>query len=147
MRVVEESGFWEVCTVGLCAVVEETTGFFVVSFENVAVVVSFVTFTVLGRRVEDKVDGFVGCLVVLGDMLDGIFTVVLVFFNVTSVLGPAAFCTVWNVERRVVCVVVSIVVIVGFFVTSFVVSLIVFAEVCVLCVLKTADVVYKIIKL
>lgn len=111
-----------------------------VGFKTV-VVVSFVTFTVLGRRIED---GFVGCLVVL----DGIFTVLLVFFNnVASVLGPAAFCTVWNVEIRVVCVVVSIIVIVGFFVTNFVVSFIVFAEVCVLCIFKNADVVCKIMKL
>lgn len=125
----------------------EITGFFVVGFENV-VVVSFVTFTVLGRRTEAKVDGFVGCLVVFDDTLDGIFTVLLVFFNnVASVLGPAAFCTVWNVERRVVCVVISIVVIVGFFVTNFVVSLIVLADVCVLCIFKNADVVYKIMKL
>lgn len=120
----------------------ETTGFFVVVFKSV--VVSFVTLTVLGRRVETKIDGFVGCLVVLGDILDGRVTVLLVFFNKASVLGPAAFCTVWNVERRVVCVVVSIVVVVGFFVTNFVVSLIVFAEVCVLCVFNNAGVVYKL---
>lgn len=138
---VEESGFWDICSVGLCAVVEEPTGFFVV-----VMVVNFVKFKVLGRRVETKVDGFVGCLVVLGDILDGIFTVVLVFLNKPSVLGPPAFCTVWNVERRVVCVVVSIVVIVGFFVTNFVVSLIVFAEVCVLCLFKNEDI-YKIMKL
>lgn len=84
--------------------------------------------------------GFVGCLVILGDIFTGIFTVLLVAFNVASVLDPAAFCTVWNVERRVVCVVISIVVI-GFFVTNFVVSLIVFAEVCVLCVFKNPDIV------
>jgi len=111
------------------------------------IVVSFVKFRVLGRRVESKMVGFVGCLVILDDICAGIFTVLLVAFNVASVLSPAAFCTVWNVERRVVCVVVSIVVIVGFFVTNFVVSLIVFAEVCVLCVFKNPDIVYKIIKL
>lgn len=125
----------------------EITGFFVVPFETVVVIASFVTFTVLGRRVEAKVKGFVGRLVVLGvlDILDGIFTVLLAFFNnVSSVLGPA-LCTVWNVDRRVVCVVVSIVVIVGFFVTNFVVSL-VFAEVCVLCVFKDTGIVYRIIK-
>lgn len=118
-----------------------------VAFKSVVTVVSFVTFTVLGRRVEAKVDGFVGCLVeILDDILAGIFTALLAFFNnVASVLGPAAFCTVWNVERRVVCVVVSIVVIVGFFVTNFVVSL-VLVEVCVLGVFKNAAVVYKIIK-
>lgn len=118
-----------------------------VPFETVVVIASFVTFTVLGRRVEAKVKGFVGRLVVLGvlDILDGIFTVLLAFFNnVSSVLGPA-LCTVWNVDRRVVCVVVSIVVIVGFFVTNFVVSL-VFAEVCVLCVFKDTGIVYRIIK-
>lgn len=123
----------------------ETTGFFVIVSD--VIVVSFVKFRVLGRRVESKMVGFVGCLVILGDIFVGIFIVLLVSFNVASVLGPAAFCTVWNVERRVVCVVISIVVIVGFFVTNFVVSLIVFAEVCVLCVFKNPDVVYKIIKL
>lgn len=80
----------------------EITGFFVVPFETIVVVASFVIFTVLGRRVEAKVEGFVGRLV-LDDILDGIFTVLLVFFNnVASVLSPAAFCTVWNVDRRVV---------------------------------------------
>jgi len=48
----------------------------VVGFKNVVTVVSFVTFTVLGCRMV-KVDGFVGCLVALDDILAGIFTVLL----------------------------------------------------------------------
>jgi hypothetical protein len=98
---------------------------------------------VVGGKVEPKV--VVGCLV-LDDMLGGLFTVVFFFNNVASVLDPtsAAFCTVWNVERRVVCVVASIVVIVGFFVTNFVVSFNVLAKVCVRCVLEIIGVVYKV---
>lgn len=93
--------------------------------------------------------GFVGCLVVLDGTLDGPFTVVFFFNNVASVLDPtlAAFCTVWNVERRVVCVVVSIVVTVGFFVANLVVSLNVLAEVCVLCAFEITGVVYKVISI
>lgn len=143
---VEGIGFWEVC-VGLCAVVEDVTGFFVVAFETVAVLAIFVTFRrVVGRRVEAVVDGFVGCLVVLGDRLDGLLTVLFFFNNIASVLDPTstAFCTVWNVDRRVVCVVVSIVVIVGFFVTNLVVSRNVFPEVCVLCVLEIIDVAVEV---
>lgn len=85
----------------------------------------------------NKVDGFVGFLVVLDVALAGLFTVLVVFFRVISVLDPLSevVCTDWNVDRRVVCVVVSIVATVGFFVTSFVVFLIVLAEVCVICVL------------
>lgn len=139
--VLDGIGFWEVSVVGLCAVVV-ATGFFVVAFEAVVVIGSFVAPSVLGRRL-DEMDGFVGFLVVLGDTLDGLFTVLVVFLdNVTVVPVPpsVALCTVWNVERRVVCVVVSIVVIVGFLVTNFVVSLNVLAEVCALCVLGTIEV-------
>lgn len=123
----------------------DTTGFFVVIFGKAVVVmiVDLVAFSVLGFRTVTKVVGLVGCLVVLDDTLDGLFTTVLeAFFDKpASVLEPeAALCTVWNVERRIVCVVVSIVVIVGFFVTNFVVSLNVLATLCVVCTLEITGV-------
>lgn len=141
LRVVDEIGFCEV-NVGLCTVVVGT-GFFVVAFKVVVITGSFVAPSVLGRRL-DEMDGFVGFLVVLGDTLDSLLTVSVEFVdNITVVLDPPseALCTVWNVERRVVCVVISTVVIVGFFVTNFVVSLNVLAEVCALWVLGMLDVV------
>lgn len=67
-------------------------------------IATFVTFSMFGRKL-DSVNGFVGCLVVLDDVLDGLFTVPVTFFNhAVSVLDPllVALCTVWNVERRVV---------------------------------------------
>lgn len=148
LRVVEELGLCEVC-VGLCTVVVGT-GLFVVASEAAVVMVSLVAFTVLGRRL-DKVDGFVGLLVVLGNTLDGLLLTVptVLFDKVASVLeAPSgALCTVWNVESRVVCVVVSIVVIVGFLVTNFVVSLNVLVEVCALGVLGFTNVVWNFAKL
>lgn len=124
----------------------ETAGFFVVAFETVVVIASLVTFSLLGRRVEAEVCGFVDWLVVFGDILAGLVAVLTVLFdNAASVLDPA-LCTVWNVVRRVVCVVISTVVLVGFFVDNFVVSLNELAKVCVLCVPEiVTDVVYKII--
>lgn len=107
-----------------------------VAVDAVVVIGNFVAFSLLGRRVEVEVCGFVGCLVVLGDVLAGLVTVLAVLFdNVASVLDPVALCTVWKVVRRVVCVVISTVVIVGFFVANFVVFLDVLAKVCVVCVL------------
>lgn len=124
----------------------EAAGFFVVAFETVVVIASLVASSVLGRRVEVEMYGFdAGCLVVLEDILAGLVIVLAVLFdNAVSVLDPAALCTVWNVVRRVVCVVISIVVIAGFFVANFVVFLNVLAKVCVLCVLEITGVVYKI---
>lgn len=122
----------------------EAAGFFVVAFETV---VSLVTSSLLGRGVEVEMYGFgVGCLVVLGDTLAGLVTVLAVLFdNEASVLDPA-LCTVWNVVRRVVCVVISTVVIAGFFVANFVAFLNVLAKVSVLCVLEMiTGVVCKII--
>ena len=105
-----------------------------VAFETVVVIASLVTFSLLGRRVEAEVCGFVDWLVVFGDILAGLVAVLTVLFdNAASVLDPA-LCTVWNVVRRVVCVVISTVVLVGFFVDNFVVSLNELAKVCVLCV-------------
>jgi len=116
----------------------------VVAFETVVVIASLVASSLLGRRVEVEVYGFVGCLVVLGDILAGLVTVLAVLFdNAVSVLDPA-LCTVWKVVRRVVCVVISTVVIAGFFVANFVAFLNVLAKVCVLCVLEITGVVYKL---
>lgn len=120
----------------------ETVGFLVVAFDAVVVIGNFVAFSLLGRRVEAEACGFVGCLVVLGDgLLAGLVTVLMVLFdNVASVLDPVALCTVWKVVRRVVCVVISTVVIVGFFVANFVVFLDVLAKVCVVCVLCVLEI-------
>lgn len=154
LRVVSELGLGEVC-VGLCTVVVRT-GLFVVVFEAAAVTLCFVTFSVLGRRLEDVVDdGFVGLLVVLGDTVaDGLLLTVpmmptVLFDKVASVLEvpSGALCTVWNVESRVVCVVVSIVVVVGFLVTNFVVSLNTLVEACALGVLELTDVVWNFAKI
>lgn len=112
-----------------------------VAFDTVVVIAGFVTSSLLGRKVEAEVCGFVGCLVVLGDVLAGLVTVLAVLFNnAASVLDPAALCTVWKVVRRVVCVVISTVVIVGFFVANFVVFLDVLAKACVLCVLCVLEI-------
>lgn len=113
-----------------------------VAFETVALVVNLVVFSMLGRTVDVEMDGFVGFLVLV-DTLDGLWTAPVVFLDsVASVLDApsGALCTVWNVVRRVVCVVVSIV-LVGFLVTNFVVFLTVLADVCVFCVLEITGVV------
>lgn len=72
-------------------------GFFVVTFDEFVVVIdNLVAFSMLDCR-TDKVDGLVGCLVVLDDTLDGLFIIVLVaFFNkLASVLElEVALCTV-----------------------------------------------------
>lgn len=117
-----------------------------VAFEAVVVIASLVASSLLGRKVEVEVCGFVGCLVVLGTLVGLVTVLVGLFDNAASVLDEfPALCTVWNVVSRVVCVVTSTVVIAGFFVVHFVAFLNVLAEVCVLCVLEITGVVYKII--
>lgn len=123
--VVDGTGLWVVEVLGLVCVglcVTVVVGLFKVTFEAVVAAVGFVASSVLGRGLNEVAGLVVGLLVVLGDALDGRLLAVLLG-KMASVLEAPSLCTVWNVESRVVCVVVSIVTVVGFLVATLVASL------------------------